>query len=111
MRSELDAGGWQEDRLGTDDPLPDDLSPDHRAALEPHLRRLKDEREREVVLRRLTVVKARPPGSPHLEFYVFPGTDGRLRTVRRLSKEGRWKASVIAAVVVVLVILVLVLIR
>ncbi|MFE2585041.1 hypothetical protein [Streptomyces sp. NPDC059378] len=109
--SELDAGGWREDLLATDDSLPGDLSLDQRTALEPQLRRGKDERERQVVLRRLTVVQARLPGSSHLEFYVFRGTDGRLRTVRRLSQEGRWKASVIAGAVVALAILVLVLIR
>ncbi|MFF3499329.1 hypothetical protein [Streptomyces sp. NPDC003247] len=109
--ADLDAGGWREDLLGLDDPLPGDLSPDHRTAVEPYLRRRKDEKERQVVLRRLTVVKASSPGSRHLEFYIFRGIDGRLRTVRRLSDEGRWKVSLITAAVVALVVLVLVLVR
>ncbi|OQD57171.1 hypothetical protein BM536_003845 [Streptomyces phaeoluteigriseus] len=109
VASELCSGGWHEDRLG-DDPLPDDLSPTHRAALEPHLRRWKGEKERQLAIQRLTVVKATPPGSGNLEFYVFRGTDGRLSVVRRLSEEGRWKASLAVAAAVALVVLVLVLV-
>ncbi|MFH9859389.1 hypothetical protein [Streptomyces sp. NPDC017202] len=110
VASELGSGGWHTDRLDAGDPLPDDLSPDHRAALEPHLRRAKAEKDRRVVLRRLTVVKATPPGSGNLEFYVFRGTDGRLGVLRRLSEEGRWKASLAVAAVVAIVVLVLILV-
>lgn len=107
VASELGAGGWHKDRLGTQDPLPDDLSPDHRSALEPHLRLRRGEKEREVVIQRLTVVKATPPGSGNLEFYVFRSGDGRLDVRRRVSEEGRRKAFLAVAAVVALVVLVL----
>ncbi|MET9502179.1 hypothetical protein ABZY42_10665 [Streptomyces sp. NPDC006622] len=109
VTSELASAGWHEDRLG-DGPLPDDLSPAHRKALEPHLRPRKEEKERQVAIQRLTVVKATPSGSGNLEFYVFPSADGRLDVVRRLSEEGRRKASLTVAAVVALVVLVLVLV-
>ncbi|MFJ4642548.1 hypothetical protein ACIP6Q_03280 [Streptomyces bobili] len=109
MATELDSGGWHQDRLG-DGPLPDDLSPDHRAALAPHLRRRRRETARQVSIQRLTVVKATPSASGNQEFYVFRNTEGRLDVVRRLSEEGRWKASLAVAALVALAVLVLVLV-
>ncbi|MFF9602367.1 hypothetical protein ACF1GY_08800 [Streptomyces sp. NPDC014684] len=111
VASELNSGDWRTDRLGTDDPLPDDLSPSHRSALEPHLRPRQGEKEREVVIKRLTVVKAMPPGSDNLAFYIFRSTDGRLAVRRRVSDEGRKKAFLAVAAVVTLVVLVFVLTR
>ena len=108
MASELGAGDWHEDPLGTHDPLPDDLSPGPRSALEPHLRPRQGEKERAVVIQRLTVVKATPPGSDNLEYYVFRSS-GRLDVRRRLSEEGRRKAFLAVAAVVVVLVLVLVL--
>ncbi|WP_225839954.1 hypothetical protein [Streptomyces sp. NK08204] len=110
VASELGSGGWHKDRLGTHDPLPDDLSPEHRSALEPHLRPRQGEKEREVVIKRLTVVKATPPDSDNREFYVFRSSDGRLSVRRRVSEEGRRKVFLAGAAVVALVVLVLVLV-
>ncbi|MEU3292694.1 hypothetical protein ABZ722_10070 [Streptomyces longwoodensis] len=109
VASELSSGGWHTDQLGIHDALPDGLSPDHRSALETHLRPRKGEKEREVVIKRLTVVKATPPDSDNLEFYVFRSSDGRLDVRRRVSEEGRRKVFLAVAAVVALVILVLVL--
>ena len=107
VASELESAGWCENRLGTGDPLPDDLLPAHRSALEPELGLRPGEKEREVDIRRLTVVKATPPGSGHLEFYVFRDLGGQLDVRRRVSEEGRRKAYLALAAVVALVVLVL----
>jgi hypothetical protein len=95
------------DRLGTGEPLPDDLLPEHRSALVPELDTLPGEKERKVVIRRLTVVRATPPDSGSLEFYVFREPGGRLDVRRRVSEEGRRKAYLAVAAAVALVIVVL----
>jgi hypothetical protein len=107
VASELDAADWRVDRLSTGDPLPDDLLPDHRSVLVPELGTLPGEKEREVVIRRLTVVRAVPPGSGSLDFYVFRDPAGRLDVRRRVSEEGRRKAYLAVAAAVALVVLVL----
>ncbi|MEU5179353.1 hypothetical protein AB0G49_04775 [Streptomyces longwoodensis] len=61
------------------------------------------------MIKRLTVVKATPPYSDNLEFYVFRSSDGRLDVRRRVSEEGRRKVFLAVAAVVALVVLVLVL--
>jgi hypothetical protein len=109
LASDLGSAGWREDRLGTDDPLPEDLLPSHRSALVPELGVQPGEKEREVVLRRLTVVRATPPGSGNVEFYVFRDAGGRLTVRRRVSEEGRRKVLLAAAAAVALVVLVLLL--
>ncbi|WP_158709277.1 MULTISPECIES: hypothetical protein [unclassified Streptomyces] len=109
VASELGSAGWREDRLGADDPLPDGLLPSHRSALEPELGVQPGEKEREVVLRRLTVVRATPPGSGNLELYVFRDVGGQLTVRRRVSEEGRRKALLAVAAAVALVVLVLLL--
>ncbi|WP_369226796.1 hypothetical protein AB5J52_39940 [Streptomyces sp. R39] len=109
VASELGSAGWHKDRLGTHDPLPDDLSPGHRSALEPNLGLQPGEKEREVVIQRLTVIKATPPGSGNRDLYIFRGPGGQLDVRRRVSEEGRRKAFLAVAAVVALVVLVLVL--
>ncbi|MCX4564695.1 hypothetical protein OHA02_52420 [Streptomyces phaeochromogenes] len=109
VKPALDSAAWRKDLLEADDPLPDDLSPAHRSALEPHLRPRKNERYREADIRRLTVVEARSPGSHHYQYYVFRDSDGRLKAEERLSKDGRrmlWAAAAVATLILLTVLLV-----
>ncbi|MEU0284790.1 hypothetical protein ACIHBQ_15365 [Streptomyces sp. NPDC052492] len=111
VAADLGAGAWHKNRLGSGDPLPDDLSADHRAALERPLRHVKGEQDRTVVINRLTVVRARPPGGGNREYYLFRDLTGQLAVCQRVSDEGRRKAALAVAAVAVLVVLVLLLVR
>lgn len=110
VASVLDTAGWREDRLDGYAPLPDDLSPVHRDAVQRHLGRRGNEKDREVVVRRLDVVRAELPVLRHREFYVFRGADGRVRVEDRLSEAGRFRftAVTVAALAVVGLVLFLV---
>ncbi|MFD9444209.1 hypothetical protein ACFWBR_37990 [Streptomyces sp. NPDC060006] len=107
IKAALESAGWREDSVKADDPLPDDLSPAHRGALEPRLRARKKERYREVDIRRLTVVEARPPGSHHYQYYVYRDSNGQLKAEERLSKNGRRMLAAIAVVAALILLTVL----
>ncbi|MGA5249762.1 hypothetical protein ACPCKZ_13390 [Streptomyces pseudogriseolus] len=111
VANDLGAGDWRTDRLGAGDPLPEDLSDDHRAVLAPHLRKLKGEQDRTVVIKRLTVVRATPRGSGNRDYYLFRGCSGKLEVLARISDEGRGKAVAAAVAAVVLLVLVLLLVN
>ncbi|MBQ1090525.1 hypothetical protein [Streptomyces sp. B93] len=117
VRSELDTGDWQVTLLAGGEPLPDDLSPQMRAAVEPVLRRpaklRAHERERAywVDLRRITVARGELTGPHRREFYVFPGPGGRLRVVGRLTRAAKGRAAAVAVAVLALVVLALLLVR
>ncbi|WP_442803495.1 hypothetical protein OG411_21205 [Streptomyces pseudogriseolus] len=111
VANDLGAGDWRTDRLGAGDPLPEDLSDDHRAVLAPHLRKLKGEQDRTVVIKRLTVVRATPRGSGNRDYYLFRGCSGQLEVLARISDEGRGKAVAAAVAAVVLLVLVLLLVN
>ncbi|MGA5344929.1 hypothetical protein ACPCSQ_04400 [Streptomyces griseoincarnatus] len=106
----LGAGAWRTDRLAAGEPLPDDLSADHRSVLAPHLRQQEGEQDRTVVIERLTVVRATPRGSGNREYHLFRGVSGDLEIHARLSDEGRTKvfAAVLGAVALLFVVLLLV---
>ncbi|MFF5592280.1 hypothetical protein ACFY7K_10995 [Streptomyces althioticus] len=110
VTAELRSAGWRKDRLGVGDPLPDDLSADHRSVLAPHLRQHEGEQDRTVVIERITVVRATPRGSGDREYYLYRGFSGNLEVQARISDEGRRKAvaAVLAAVVLLVVVLLLV---
>ncbi|MBQ0854678.1 hypothetical protein J8N05_41700 [Streptomyces sp. BH-SS-21] len=108
IKPALDSAGWRKEFLKADDPLPDDLSPAHRSALEPCLRPRDNEQDREATINRLTVVEARSSGSHHYQYYVFRGSDGRLKAEERISKDGRrmlWAVAAIAALILLAVLL------
>ncbi|MEU3252233.1 hypothetical protein [Streptomyces sp. NPDC006997] len=111
IKAALDSAAWRKDLLEAGDPLPGDLSPAHRGALEPYLRPRKKERAREADLRRLTVVRARSSGSHHYQYYVFRDSSGRVRAEERFSEDGRrmlWGLAVVAALILLAVLLVVV---
>ncbi|WP_228984441.1 hypothetical protein [Streptomyces sp. DH12] len=95
---------------GAGDPLPDDLSADHRSALARHLRQQEGEQDRTVVIKRITVLRATPRGSGNREYYLFRGLSGDLEVRARISDVGRGKAvaAVLAAVAVLVLVLLLV---
>lgn len=66
-------GRWRHAVLGGDDPLPDDLAPEHRAAVEPLLRPRPGEVARRVELDHLPLVRVDVVTHPDRVFYVFPG--------------------------------------
>ncbi|MFJ7100251.1 hypothetical protein [Streptomyces albogriseolus] len=110
VAADLGSAATRTDRLGAGDPLPDDLSADHRSALARHLRQQEGEQDRTVVIKRITVVRATPRGSGNREYYLFRGLSGDLEVRARISDEGRGKAvaAVLAAVAVLVLVLLLV---
>ncbi|WP_203349887.1 hypothetical protein [Streptomyces sp. S-9] len=111
VTSQLNAGQWQENTLGPEDPLPDDLSPSHRSLVEQHLGTVKGEQDRTVVIRRLTVVRARPKGSGSMEYYIFKNVSGGLMVRPSMSDEGRRNTAAVLLATAVLLVLVLLLVN
>ncbi|MGW8790026.1 hypothetical protein ACWGND_05820 [Streptomyces althioticus] len=110
VAADLGTGAWRTERFAPGEPLPDDLSADHRSVLAPHLRQQEGEQDRTVVIERLTVVRATPRGSGNREYHLFRGVSGDLEVHARLSDEGRTKVflAVLAAVALLVVVLLLV---
>ena len=92
------SGEWREATLGYDDPLPDDLAPEHRAAVEPRLAREPDEVARRADLRHLPLARVTVVTVPDQVFYVFPGRHGlQVVPVASRRRVGRIAASALAA--------------
>ncbi|GAA4132419.1 hypothetical protein ACOZDZ_20560 [Streptomyces griseoincarnatus] len=111
VTSDLHAGLWHANQLGPGDPLPDDLSLPHRSLVEQHLDTVKGEQDRTVVIRRLTVVRARPKGSGNREYYIFKNVYGGLTVRPAMSDEGRRNTAAVLAAAAALVVLVLLLVK
>ncbi|MTE19868.1 hypothetical protein F0L17_12225 [Streptomyces sp. TRM43335] len=99
-------GDWRHAVLAADDPLPDDLAPEHRAAVEPLLEDRPGEVARRVELDHLPLVRVDVVTHPDQVFYVFPDPT-RLRVVPVASRRRIRQVTTVALAAALLCSLVL----
>ncbi|MFF6994794.1 hypothetical protein ACFY93_07510 [Streptomyces sp. NPDC008313] len=113
LKSAVATASWSDVTLAGHEPLPDDLAPDHRTAVEARLARSapeKDEVAREIHIRHLPLARVRLDHDSDRFFFVFPGPVG-LKAVERPSEERVRRRAAIAVACLLLVVLVVWLVR
>ncbi|MFC3573337.1 hypothetical protein ACFOZ0_08640 [Streptomyces yaanensis] len=103
-------GHWHGTTLtSTTDKLPDDLAPEHRAMIAPHLSVKENEVGRRVTLRHLPLARVTAHADPDRVYFAFPSRTG-IEVVERPSRQRVVHFTAIGSAAVAVAVLVLVLV-